>query len=120
PTACTTAICRAPAACHCVTRCPSTEVLPQGKSNLGLPIRDDAPAARIMTPQAFMEVTSFRGADEKTWGHNLALVKTNENNEPIFLTTARLYPRPLPVKPASSRARRSRSVTPNSPDQWAR
>src|SRR6266513_1128659 len=82
PTACTTAICSAPAACHCVTRCPSTEVLPQGKSNLGLPIRDDAPAARIMAPQAFMEVTSFRGAGDKICGHNLALVKTNENNEP--------------------------------------
>jgi len=29
-----------------------------------------------------MEVTSFRGAGDKICGHNLALVKTNENNEP--------------------------------------
>src|SRR5207248_8546441 len=82
PVPCTTAICLAPSPCHCLMRCPSTEVSPHGKSNFGLPIRDDAPAARIMTPQAIMEVTSFRGVGDKTCGHNLTRVKTNENNEP--------------------------------------
>src|SRR5438105_13331974 len=82
PVPCTTAICSAPGGCHCLIRCPSTDVSPHGNSNFGLPIRDDAPAARIMTPQAIIEVTSFRGAGDKTCGHNLARVKTNENNEP--------------------------------------
>src|SRR5207302_7144436 len=102
------AICLAPSVCHCPIKYPSTDVSPHGKSSFGLPIRDDAPAARIMTPQAIMEVTSFRGAGDKTCGYNLARVKTNENNEPQ--TTDNRQPAtghwPRTIKPFSFSASR--------------
>src|SRR5690242_3664051 len=46
----TTAICDAANCAHVCNRWPSTEFCPHGKSNFGRPIRRDAPAARMMTP----------------------------------------------------------------------
>jgi hypothetical protein len=43
------AICRAPACLHWSIKCPITEVFAQGSSSFGWRIREDAPAARMMT-----------------------------------------------------------------------
>src|SRR4051812_47631464 len=48
----TTAICFAPSSCHWRMAWPSTVVLPQGRSIFGHPILEDAPAARIITPNS--------------------------------------------------------------------
>src|SRR5688572_7764403 len=50
PSAHTTATCAAFTLCHCALKCPNTAVCPQGRSNLGRPIRVEAPAARMTTP----------------------------------------------------------------------
>src|SRR5437588_5088762 len=60
PAARTTAICRAPAACHCSMRCPMMVVFLHGNSSLGLPMREDAPAARMATPRVSFEQAATR------------------------------------------------------------
>ena len=57
----TTAICAAPSSRHCRRMWPMTVVSPHGSSNLGRPIRDDAPAPRMMTPKADFSASRIFG-----------------------------------------------------------
>src|ERR1044071_8587895 len=45
-----------PNACHCRMLCPITEVLPQGSNILGVPIRLELPAAKMIAPTFFPRV----------------------------------------------------------------
>src|SRR5690349_14606003 len=55
----TAAICIAPSFRHVAIKWPSTVVSPQGSSSLGWPIRDEAPAARMSTPNETGEVPAM-------------------------------------------------------------